>query len=177
MPIASRVILLACLFATGCATSIRVETDFDPAQDFSGFRQYGWHDRVSAPDQLVEARIRTVIDSVMAAKGFVRAEAGLVPDFRLSFTAVAEEALRVDSVATSLGYRRRGWGVGVSSTTRVHEYELGTLVIDVIDAAGERLLWRGSSERALAEGRTPEEKTADAREIVAAILQKFPPSP
>ena len=100
-----------------------------------------------------------------------------MPDFRLSFTAVAEEALRVDSVATSLGYRRRGWGVGVSSTTRVHEYELGTLVIDVIDAAGERLLWRGSSERALAEGRTPEEKTADAREIVAAILQKFPPSP
>jgi hypothetical protein len=169
--------LLACLLLTACATKIQVNTDYDPEFDFSVYRTYAWHDRVRAPDGLVEDRIRDAIDATLVAKGYARVKSTGEPDFRVSFSAVAEQALRVDTVSTGLGYRHRNWGMGVSSTSRVREYTRGTLIIDIIDPVGKDLLWRGISVRTLAEGRAPEEKTRDVMEIVTAILQQFPPKP
>lgn len=173
MRIGALFFLVASLLAAGCAAGIPVEMDYDPGQDFSSFRQYAWHDQVNAPDQLVEARIRNAIDDGLTARGYVKAESGDAPDFRVSFTAVAEQALNFDSVSPSMGYRR--WGAGIGTTTRVREYTRGSLVVDVIDPAGENLLWRGASARKLPQERGPEEKDRDVMEVVSAILQQFPP--
>ncbi len=172
--LASFVVTLS-LLAAGCAAGIPVEMDYDPGQDFSDFRNYAWHNQVSAPNQLVETRIRSAIDAGLAARGYVRVESAGDPDFRVSFTAVAEQALKFDSVSASMSYRRRGWGTRVGTSTRVREYTRGTLIVDIIDPSGENLLWRGASARKLLQERTPEEKERDAREIVTAILQAFPP--
>ncbi|MDJ0778341.1 MAG: DUF4136 domain-containing protein [Gammaproteobacteria bacterium] len=149
--------------------------DYDPAQDFSSFRKYTWHDQVVAPDQLVAARIRNAIEEGLAARGYTRVGSTDDADFRVSFTAVAEQALDFDSVSAGMGYRGRGWGAGIPSTTRVREYTRGTLVVDVIDASGKNLLWRGSSARKLLQDRSVEDKDRDVREIVSAILREFPP--
>jgi hypothetical protein len=74
-----------------------------------------------------------------------------------------------------MGYRHSRWAVGDSPSHRFREYTRGTLIIDIIDPSGKELLWRGVSARSLEEGRSPEEKASDVREIVIAILQKFPP--
>lgn len=170
-------VVFVCLMLVGCATSIKVETDYDPAQDFSSFRSYAWHDQVRAPNKLVADRIRGAIDTRLAARGYSRIEPNTGPDFRVSFTAVAEQALRVDDASTRLGYRHRYWGVGVSPSSRFKEYTRGTLIVDIIDPTGKDLLWRGTSARALGEERSPEEKEQDVMETVTAILQKFPPTP
>ncbi len=175
MRLVCSIIISFSLLAAGCAAGIPVEMDYAPGQDFSNFRQYAWHDQVGAPDQLVEARIRSAIDDGLAARGYVKVEPTGGADFRVSFTAVAEQALDFDSVSSSMSYRRRGWGVGVGTTTRVREYTRGSLVVDVIDSSGENLLWRGASARKLMQERSPEEKDQDVREIVTAILQEFPP--
>jgi hypothetical protein len=167
--------LFTCLFVAGCATSIPVETDYDPGQDFSSFRNYAWHDQARAPSPLVADRIRGAIETRLAARGYARVESDAAPDFLVSFTAVAEQALRVDEMSSRLGYSNRGWGVGVSSRTRLREYTRGTLIVDIIDAGGEDLLWRGVSARTLGEGRSPEERASEVMEIVTAILQQFPP--
>ncbi len=177
MRIAYRFILLTCLLAAGCAASIPVETDYDSAQDFSSFRNYAWHDQARAPSPLVADRIRGAIETRLAARGYARVEPDAAPDFRVSFTAVAEQALRVDEMTSRMGYSNRRWGVGVSSRTRLEEYTRGTLIIDIVDANGENLLWRGVSARTLEEGRSPEERDSDVMEIVTAILREFPPMP
>ena len=176
MRIFGSIVLLMSLLAAGCATGIPVEMDFDPEQDFASLRQYAWHDRVVAPNQLVETRIREALENGLAARGFSRVEPSDGPDFRVSFTAVAEQALNFDTVSTGMNYRGRNWGTGVASTTRVREYTRGTLVVDVSDPSGEQLLWRGSSARKLQQDRSVEDKERDVREIVTAILQKFPPT-
>ncbi len=175
MRLVASIVITLSLLAAGCAAGIQVEMDYDPGQDFSNFKNYAWHDQVSAPNQLVETRIRSAIDDGLAARGYLRVESAGDADFRVSFTAVAEQALKFDSVSSSMTYRRRGWGAGVGTTTRVREYTRGTLIIDVIDSSGENLLWRGASARKLLQERTPEDKDRDAREIVTAILQQFPP--
>ena len=175
MRLVASIVIILSLLAAGCAAGIPVEMDYDPGQDFSKLRRYAWHDQVGAPNQLVETRIRGAIDDGLAARGYVRVESAGESDFRVSFTAVAEQALDFDSVSSSMTYRRRGWGVGVGTTTRVREYTRGTLVVDVIDPSGENLLWRGASARKLSQERTPEEKDQDVREIVTAILKEFPP--
>lgn len=171
------VVVFICLMLAGCAMSIKVETDYDRGQNFSSFRNYTWHDQVHAPSTLVADRIRGAIDNLLAARGYSRVEPDAGPDFRVSFTAVTEQALRVDDAATRLGYRHRYWGVGISPSSRFKEYTRGTLIIDVIDPTGNDLLWRGTSARALGEERSPQEKEQDVMETVTAILQKFPPTP
>ena len=57
----------------------------------------------------------------------------------------------------------------------VREYERGTLLIDVLTAHGERLVWRGSTQTRIHEGGTPEERDARARAAAAAVLEHFPP--
>ncbi|UCH39500.1 MAG: DUF4136 domain-containing protein [Gammaproteobacteria bacterium] len=166
---------IACLIVAGCATSIPVETDYDPEQDFASLQKYAWHDQVHVLDPLVGDRIRGAIDSALAALGFIRIDPGEEPDFRVSFTAVAEQASRVSTTSPSMGYRHSRWAVGDSPSHRFREYTRGTLIIDIIDPSGKELLWRGVSARSLEEGRSPEEKASDVREIVIAILQKFPP--
>ena len=170
-------VVFICLVLAGCAASIPVETDYDPGQDFSGFRNYAWHDDARAPSPLVADRIRGAIETRLGARGYARVEPDAAPDFRVSFTAVAEQALRVDEMTSRMGYSNRRWGVGVSSASRFKEYTRGTLIIDIIDAPGENLLWRGTSARALGEERSPEERASEVMEIVTAILQQFPPTP
>ncbi|TNF89784.1 MAG: DUF4136 domain-containing protein, partial [Gammaproteobacteria bacterium] len=58
---------IACLIVAGCATSIPVETDYDPEQDFASLQKYAWHDQVHVLDPLVGDRIRGAIDSALAA--------------------------------------------------------------------------------------------------------------
>jgi len=166
---------IVCLLVSSCASTIKVDTDYDPENDFSGYQSYDWHDEVSAPNQIVEDRMRNAIELALKANAYVRVESGAAPDFLVSFSAVSGRAIRSDSISTGMGYRRRGWGVGVSTTNRIREYTQGTLVIDIIEPGSKYLLWRGVSVQSLDANRSAEEKTQEVNAVAAAILGKFPP--
>ena len=74
------------------------------------------------------------------------------------------------------GYGRYGRPMGGYSETRVSEYTQGTLIIDIVDAASNELVWRGSTEGRVREKKTPEEREKRIRDAVAAILAEFPPA-
>ena len=48
-------------------------------------------------------------------------------------------------------------------------------MIDVIDPASKKLLWRGMTKRVIPSLKTPEERRLYVLETVSAILAKFPP--
>jgi hypothetical protein len=57
----------------------------------------------------------------------------------------------------------------------IRQYEEGTLVIDFVDAASRKLVWRGTGSGALESEPTPEETTRGIDRAVAKILEQFPP--
>jgi hypothetical protein len=80
---------IVCLLVSSCASTIKVDTDYDPENDFSGYQSYDWHDEVSAPNQIVEDRMRNAIELALKANAYVRVESGAAPDFLVSFSAVS----------------------------------------------------------------------------------------
>ena len=137
--------MAAALLATACA-QMRVSSHVDRAQDFSGYRTFDWGpaDALPAGDPRLERspffqdHIQGAIERQMAAKGFERAAVDGVPDLRIHFHAVIASRLDVDE----LDYQR-GYCPGSDCRSGVSEYEEGTLVIDLIDARTNRLVWRG----------------------------------
>jgi hypothetical protein len=64
---------------------------------------------------------------------------------------------------------------GASSAPRPVSRADGTLILDIVDASSERLVWQGSARAELAG--SPEPLTRDARiqEAVRRVLARFPP--
>ncbi len=68
-----------------------------------------------------------------------------------------------------------GWGGAGWTETYVDQYEEGTLLIDFVDTAARRLVWRGSGTRRLSRDPQPDRVTKRVNEAVDEILGQFPP--
>ena len=168
-------VLVSTMLVVGCSSMSQVDTEYDPEHDFANYRSYAWHDKVDVQSPVVSERIRQAIESRFSAKGYSRVATGSTADFLVSFTAVAEEAIRPDTISAGMGYRRRGWGLNSSLYDGFREYTRGTLIIDVIDPDSKVLLWRGVSSAVLYPGSADEEQNQLVDETVSGILDRFPP--
>ncbi len=101
-------VLAALLLAALCACStLRVNSDYDPDFEFSGFRTWGWltGPRAGTVDPrlvsgLVEERIRSALEKHLAARGFQRSASGK-PDFRVGYHAAVEDKVDVRTINRS----------------------------------------------------------------------------
>jgi hypothetical protein len=138
------VVIVACAIA-GCAP-IRVSSHVDRERDFTRYRTFDWGPADALPagdarlerDAFFQDHIQGAIERNMAARGFERAAATVEPDVRVHFHAVIDRRLDVNRLDSQSGYCG-----GNDCQAGVSEYEEGTLVIDVIDARTNRLVWRG----------------------------------
>ena len=180
--------LAALALASGCS-GIKVNSDFDPDIDFSGLRSYRWISQEPAVEgadpqtdnSLLDRRIRRAVDDTMATKGYVGVADGDAgeADFLVSYHIGVQQKLDVETIHTGYGYGygRRGWygGYGGPTTTRVDQYEEGTLLLDFVSPSDRQLIWRGSAQSRLRDIKTPEKREARVREVVGKILERFPP--
>jgi hypothetical protein len=169
--------------ALGCS-SLSVSSDYDPAEDFSRLRTYMWlpgpqpkTGDVRLDNALLDARIRKAVDEQFATQGYEKIKSGQ-PDFRVGYHLSTEKRLDVRTINDYYGY---GWGYGYGyapmgySSTQVSEYDVGTLILDIVDSELDRLVWRGSASGRLRKKSTLEQSEQDARDVAKAILEKFPP--
>jgi hypothetical protein len=183
-PFAARflpLLILGVLLA-GCS-GIRVDSDYDPSADFAALRSYAWLPSRREPpadprldSSLLTTRIERAIDSSMRAKGFTKVAAEEA-DFFVTFHIGIDQKVDVTTIPSTYGYYGRWGGYYGGTETRVDQYEEGTLLIDFIDRGEENLLWRGSGQSRISEHRSPEDREKRVREVVEAILGKFPPQP
>ena len=69
-----------------------------------------------------------------------------------------------------------GWGAGYSTTTvREYNYVVGTLVCDVFDKAGERLIWEGIASKTVDED--PGTRERNIPRAVEYLMRKYPVPP
>ena len=150
----------------GCAPRINVDTH--PEANLGSFQTYAWLSRERpSPGRgvLVARHVGTTVGDVLRSKGYRRVPPGQA-DFLLNYHAILEQ--RVD-MRSQRGQYSRSW-VGSGA---VRAYKVGTLIIDVIDRAEERLVWTGLVEGAIP---NPEQGPAKIERVVEDILRYFPPA-
>ena len=72
-------------------------------------------------------------------------------------------------VIVGSAYPLRGGGIST------YEWQEGTLILDIVKAADNELIWRGGASRALPSSTTPEKTDKIIKEAVSKILKKYPP--
>ena len=168
-------ILLASV--AGCATP-KIGYDFDRSANFSGYHTYAWIPgaQVSTDDRrlgssLIDVRIRTAIDAQLRSKGFT-ATASKQPEFLVAYHVGMKDMIKGSSTQNYIGDRVHGTYTTLSD---VHPYKEGTLLIDIVDAASNQLVWQATALAEVEEGLTPEERDERINGIVRAMLAHFPP--
>jgi hypothetical protein len=167
------------LFA-GCS-SMHVQSDYDDAADFGSYRRYEWLPGFSP--KVVDGRIdagrldtsvRRAVEERLTSRGYEKATTG-APDFFISY----QTALSIDLAQTvDQIYQHRAEGdafyaYGWESYDR--EYDVGSLIIDIIDARTEKIVWRGWAEAQVDFNSTQPQRDERIGKAVRLILERFPP--
>jgi len=173
------VVPLLVLVLAGCSR-ITVTAEHDPAANFGALHTYAWR---PGPQQgvgdprfdstLIDKRVRPAIDRVLAAKGYQMAAPGTAADFLVGYHAVVRQKTSGQTISRWYGYRVGGARGGPQAYA--HDYDEGTLLIDVIDPATMQLLWRGSGTRVVDPQASPEKREQRINEAVDQVLADFPP--
>lgn len=152
----------------GCS-SISTSHDYDTNYDFSALKYYTWIDGTGdiGINELNLRRVRAAVNRVLGAKGYVEATENL--DFLVAIHGDTRSKVSV----SQRQYGRGGWyGPG---GVEVYQYEEGRLLIDIVDARKNELVWRGSATKVLSSNPTPEKIDQTINRAVEKILEKFPP--
>ena len=180
-------LLCAGLAVGGCASGMQVNQDWNPEIDFSSYESFALLDEETTrptSQAFFEARVERALASVMEEKGLRLTDSN--PDLLIAWDAATEGKMSVSTYGTSYyggSYRGRygragyGWGGGVgygTTTTRVNEWDEGTLVIEIIDTDIEELVYTASGQAKLTENQSPEARTERINRAVARILRDYP---
>lgn len=176
--LAALALLAAATF--GCA-GFSVDTDYDPKFDFSGARTWQWAqnstnivgDDPRLRSGLLHERVRDALKQELAARGLVQRESGA--DLWVAYHLAIDKKIDVETTYTNQP-TGRGVFVGVPDV-EVREYELGTILVDLLHAADGRLVWRGSVQARLHQLKDPQERDARVRAAISALMKKYPPAP
>ncbi len=189
--LAPSLLLSMLVTVVGCST-INVSADYALDQDFSQYRSYQWH-----PDGVREnaaldvmggdifaTRIKRVINETLAAKGLYQDDN---PDFYVNYSVITEDRVAINTYNTYGGYGPGwgyyGWGYygygpwGAGSThTSVSYYTQGNIVVDIVDALSNKLVWRGTMDSVLEPSSSPAQKEQDLRKALTKMFEDFPPT-
>jgi len=180
----NRIFLLTGLLLAlnGCKISPPISVDYDTNYNFSKLRSYAW----VVPKESLKVttldnrRQINAIETILSRKGFEKTTEFKNADFLLKTHTVTDKKTDVDAFFRTWGYypfyHPLGWPHR-GTTTVAREYEIGTLVLDIVDANKKEVIWRGSISRKLGiyTNRTPEERATIALRNAEFLLESFPP--
>ena len=173
-------LMLLAVAAIGCST-VQAKTDYDRSANFGGFRTFKMldgkalpSDSGAPPNTIVGDRIRDQIRAQLLAKGLSESQDN--PTVLVGWVAGARTRQELESMGPydpMMGpYMYPGyWGPSDVWTT---EYQHGTLIIDMTDAATHKMVWRATvsaDKNSVAELGDPKL----VQEAVAKAFQQYPP--
>jgi hypothetical protein len=175
---------LVVVLALSACSGIPVSQDFEQGFDFAGLKTFAWEANednqwgIVESNELVDRRIRRAIENTLTAKQFSQVNVAQA-DFLVLYNVTVEQRISSSNVSggMSVGRSTRGrhGSIGISTGSQIRTYEQGTMLIDVIDVASDKLVWRGVSSQALPDLSDSQRLTDQINGTVAAILEQFPP--
>ena len=169
----------------GCA-GVEVEIDHDKSYPFQSLKAFTWmpdtDKRKGDPrvyNDLADARVKNAVQAELIAKGYRKVEAEAEADFMVGYHSLLQDKMSAKTVNDFYGYQgvwsNGYWYQPGLPQTYVYEYEQGTLLLDIVDAESQRLVWRGSAQAELDRNPSPAKREKRLKNAVAEILKGFPP--
>ena len=169
-------VLALALLAVGCS-SLETGADYEPGTDFSKFRTFSFLEGSGTPEHpFVVERVRRAIASTLETKGWKWVESGGDAAIYTHFHLDSRTQMTTSGYASGGWYGWRYTGGMNTATTTVSEIPVGTLVVDIVDPAAKKLVWRGWGKDDVSTRRTPEEAEQYARKVMAKLFENFPPA-
>ena len=173
---AATVIGLA-MVAVGCATtSMTVSSHVRRGMDIGPYRTYAWGPADALPtgdprldrNPYFQDYVQGAVEKQLAARGIQAATAG-TPDLLLHYHASIDT--RIDVSRSEHEYERCQ---GADCSSWVEDYEAGTLVLDVVDARTNRLIWRGWAQDSVEAFEHRDRMAERIGEAVRRMMATFP---
>ncbi len=180
----SPLLALAALAAAGCS-SIKVQTQYDPAAPLATYKTYAWLATEPGAEQAaairnpsVRALVVGAIDRELQKKGVARTTPDASPDFFVSVIGWAQTRVEVTSYGYAYGgayvYGPYGPHAVAVPVAGVEQYTDGTLVLDFVDARTRKLVWRGTASDTI---RDASQVQGSIEEVARRLLEGWPPKP
>ena len=166
-------LVLGFAMAAGCGPTLRVKTDFDHAASFNRYRSFQMGEGkviekgTITENTIVKDRVDVAVQNGLATRGLVQApdHADLIARFAVGVRNVKE--LEGVGYPMAVGL----WGVYPNDYWIVDHPE-GTLVLDLVDARSQKLVWRAYC---VADGSGMSDP-AFIQKTVNRALEHFPPA-
>jgi len=170
--VTSLVLLLA-----GCAATMTVSSHAERNLDFARYRSFAWGPADPLPkgdprldrNPLFKDRLQGAVEKQLAQRGIALAagDADLLIHYHANVTH------RMDPNQFD---RANGYCATVDCVPSPVSYESGTLIIDIVDARSQRLIWRGWAQSDVEDLlRGPDSMTRTIDEAVTRIVRRLPP--
>jgi hypothetical protein len=146
---------VATALLAGCASQPKVLSDYDKSADFASYRTFGFVTQVGADStefkSLAVQTMQAAATRQMELRGYTLSD---TPDLVINFTGKIEEKADVESIPAPYygpgwgyggfyGAPYGGWGAGGTQVT-TRRYNVGTLVMDVVDREKRQAVFQGS---------------------------------
>jgi hypothetical protein len=180
----ARFALAAALALCGLGTAAAQDVSYNalPGANFAKFKTYKWVVIKGAdrPDSITDQQIVQAIDAELARKGLAKTEDDNA-DLYIGYQVALNQEKRLDSYSSGgmgWGWYGYGYGGGMQTTTTTSStINIGTLTLDMYEAAAKQLVWRGTATKTLDAKAKPEKRQKNLAKAAAKLLKKFPPPP
>ncbi len=159
-----------------------VNYDYDSAAEFDRYQTYAWMKHASGTQDGVkhsiptggpfDKRARAAADQNLAEKGLQLTQDS--PDLLVIYHIGTQEKIQ----ATSYGYSYYPYSYGYyGHRVDIYQYTEGTLVLDLVDAETDQLVWRGYVTDTIQHNPDPQRVEARLDEAFHRMLTNYPPRP
>lgn len=178
--VSARVVLCFAIFISACSPSYKLlKVKKEEAFKLADYATYGFYDIEASGDTVsknFERNVGLIKDAIaqnLQARGLDEARD---PSLKINIALNVQEQLqtrqtdfRTDGLPRYMGQRRYSWK---SEEVVTGKYREGTIVIDLVDAANNRMVWQGG-----ASGIIPEKAknfSEEVKQLIADVVSRIP---
>lgn len=164
------------MIATSCATAISVGSHTDRRLNFGQYHTYDWGpaDALPTGDARLDANpffkdhVQGAVERRLASHGLTLTSG--TPDLLIHYHANITQRIDANRADRAYGYCSAG-----DCPSDVVAYEAGTLVVDIMDARTNTLVWRGWAQNSVEDMlRDPDKMAEIIDRAVAQMMQRLP---
>lgn len=171
--IGTAAVLTLGLALAGCAT-MSVGSYVERGLDMKPYHTYDWGPSDALPtgdarldkDPFFQDHVQGAVEKQLAGKGLERAATGSRADLLIHYHASITQKIDINRLDQSYGYC-----LDEECSTKVIDYEAGTLVLDVVDARTNKVIWRGWAQDGV--DSMLENRDVMAKKVESAVRRMF----